>query len=94
PHQCFIHWELKLIGEVSEDQIAEVFDWVEFDCELEIKAEDGIRELSPEIETINAKVQRSELNPGTSAKENECKEGGVVKSATVTVGASSSKQAK
>ena len=94
PHQCFIHWELKLIGEVSEDQIAEVFDWVEFDCELEIKAEDGIRELSPEIETINAKVQRSELNPGTSAKENECKQGELVNSATVTVEASSSKQAK
>jgi len=94
PHQCFIHWELKLIGEVSEDQIAEVFDWVEFDCELEIKAEDGIRELNSDIETINAKVQASQLMPGTSTKENEGKEDEVANSATVTVEAPSSKQAK
>lgn len=56
PHECFLHWELKLLANVTENQIAEVFDWVEFDCELEI-SEIEAPEAKTTIDAINAAVQ-------------------------------------
>jgi two-component system, chemotaxis family, sensor kinase CheA len=38
PEQCYLAWELTLSceGNISRDQINEVFDWVEGECDLEI----------------------------------------------------------
>jgi two-component system, chemotaxis family, sensor kinase CheA len=37
PHDCYLSWTLTLEGEIERTQIVEVFEWVEEDCELEIK---------------------------------------------------------
>lgn len=37
PELCYLNWSIKLIGEVTENQIRELFEWVEDECELEIK---------------------------------------------------------
>jgi two-component system chemotaxis sensor kinase CheA len=34
PETCYLGWELTLQGDVSCDQVSEVFAWVEGDCEL------------------------------------------------------------
>src|SRR5262249_36470686 len=34
PESCYLAWELTLQGDISRDQVSEVFAWVEGDCEL------------------------------------------------------------
>ncbi len=36
PEACFLGWDLMLHGVIPRTQIAEVFEWVESDCDLEI----------------------------------------------------------
>jgi two-component system chemotaxis sensor kinase CheA len=36
PEDCYLSWDLHLTGDVSREQIGEVFDWVEDDCDLAI----------------------------------------------------------
>lgn len=40
PSNCYIAWTLTISGEVEKDEIEEVFDWVDEDCNLELKALD------------------------------------------------------
>jgi len=37
PEECNISWDLKVIGDISGDEIKEIFNWVEGDCEMEIQ---------------------------------------------------------
>jgi two-component system chemotaxis sensor kinase CheA len=37
PEECNMSWALKIVGEVSLDDINEIFNWVEGDCELTIQ---------------------------------------------------------
>ena len=36
PEACFLGWDLMLHGPIPRTQIAEVSEWVESDCDLEI----------------------------------------------------------
>lgn len=38
PEDCYLSWELGLQGAVARDAVAEVFAWVEDDCDLRIEA--------------------------------------------------------
>lgn len=38
PETCYLAWDIALQGNVAEEQIRAVFDWVEEDCELTITA--------------------------------------------------------
>ncbi len=38
PQECFLSWELDLTGDVTREQIDEIFEWVDGDCDLEISA--------------------------------------------------------
>jgi len=37
PEECNISWDLKVVGDISGDDIREIFNWVEGDCEMEIQ---------------------------------------------------------
>jgi two-component system chemotaxis sensor kinase CheA len=37
PEECNISWDLKVVGDISEDEIREIFNWVEGDCEMNIE---------------------------------------------------------
>jgi len=37
PEECNISWDLRVVGDVSGDEIREIFNWVEGDCEMEIE---------------------------------------------------------
>jgi two-component system chemotaxis sensor kinase CheA len=37
PEECNISWDLKVVGDISEAEIKEIFNWVEGDCEMEIQ---------------------------------------------------------
>ncbi|RLA11337.1 MAG: chemotaxis protein CheA [Gammaproteobacteria bacterium] len=36
PEQCLLGWDITVKGNVHRDEITEVFDWVEGDCDLEV----------------------------------------------------------
>ncbi|MCL7419553.1 MAG: chemotaxis protein CheA [Methylobacter sp.] len=38
PEECYLAWDLKVAGDISEDEVNEIFDWVKGDCELEIQS--------------------------------------------------------
>ncbi len=37
PEECNISWDLKVVGDISSDEIREIFNWVEGDCEMDIQ---------------------------------------------------------
>ncbi len=37
PEECLLSWQLKLLGSVTEEQVQEVFAWVDDECDLEIE---------------------------------------------------------
>lgn len=39
PEQCYLRWTIELHGEVSENDIREVFAWVDDECDLTIQAQ-------------------------------------------------------
>ncbi len=36
PEACYLSWEIELKGAIGRDQITEIFEWVEDDCDLEL----------------------------------------------------------
>ncbi len=58
PEECHLSWNLDLVGDVSESEINEIFDWVEDECDLAIQListqdEDNDPEVgSPVIEQV------------------------------------------
>ncbi|MDO9268945.1 MAG: chemotaxis protein CheA [Methylobacter sp.] len=55
PEECNISWDLKVVGDISGDEIREIFNWVEGDCEMEIqplakavKSPPVVRKIDPE----------------------------------------------
>ncbi|MDP2904565.1 MAG: chemotaxis protein CheA [Methylovulum sp.] len=38
PEECNISWDLKVTGDIPAEEIKEIFNWVEGDCELDIQA--------------------------------------------------------
>ena len=53
PEACFLGWDLMLHGAIPRTQVAEIFEWVESDCDLEITPVDG---------------NTSQANPGLSGE--------------------------
>ena len=43
PEECHLAWKLRLTGEVTHEQLDEIFEWVDGDCDLTIES------LSPEM---------------------------------------------
>jgi len=37
PEECHLSWNLELVGDVSESDISDVFDWVEDECDMAIQ---------------------------------------------------------
>jgi len=38
PEECYLAWKLRLRGDVSREQLDEIFEWVDGDCDLAIEA--------------------------------------------------------
>jgi two-component system chemotaxis sensor kinase CheA len=51
---CFLSWDLRLTTEVTREVIAQVFDWAEGDCHLEISRQEVVAQVPPEKETVEA----------------------------------------
>ena len=56
---CYLGWDMVLKGNVSLDQITEIFEWVEDDCNLDIIQQDAIVEPVAEAESQAVKTQKT-----------------------------------
>jgi len=64
PESCYLAWRLTLLSEVTEDVVAQVFDWAEGDCELKIfdeNAEAPVRELTVQPPQSSSNTQTTAL---------------------------------
>jgi len=46
PESCFLSWDIMLTSEVTRDVVAQVFDWAEGDCHLDIVEQDRMPEIA------------------------------------------------
>lgn len=56
---CYLGWDMVLKGNVSLDQITEIFEWVEDDCNLDIVQQDAIVEPVAEAESQAVQTQKA-----------------------------------
>ena len=57
PEKSYLGWDMRLKGDVNQEQVNDVFSWVEGDCRLDIKA---IAETGEEIERREQRGRRAE----------------------------------
>ena len=62
PEECYLAWNIELIGPVSREAIAEVFSWVMDDCVLEVTAK-AVQSLAPR--SITEAVAFMDAHAGT-----------------------------
>jgi len=90
---CYLSWEIELYSDVDESAIREIFEWVEDECDLNIKplqtevAAQEIKsvdspsiktEVKPEVEVVN-KNEESVQNKATPARTKSTGEGGSIR---------------
>lgn len=69
---CYLGWQITLLGDIHRDAVAEIFEWVEGDCELSITpiADEQEIEASPEhlLEPPSAEIAAPAKAPDTKTK--------------------------
>lgn len=85
PEECYLGWDIELLGDIKREDIDEVFAWVEDECDLtitEIKSAEVIEKASvSEEETTNKNVSNTTKNITSSSKSKASTE-----SASIRVG--------
>jgi len=59
PEECNISWDLKVVGDISGDEIREIFNWVEGDCEMDIEPLAKAVKSSPVVKKTDLKPDPS-----------------------------------
>jgi two-component system chemotaxis sensor kinase CheA len=60
PEECYVSWDLTIVGDVSEDAINDIFDWVEEECDLAIQPL-SVSENKTESDDSNNQAQIAEV---------------------------------
>ncbi|HLU62743.1 MAG TPA: chemotaxis protein CheA [Gammaproteobacteria bacterium] len=64
PEECYLAWDLGLVTEADRGKVAEVFDWVEGDCELQITPRGEMAAPAPAAaEPVAAPVETASAKP-------------------------------
>ncbi|MDX8396465.1 MAG: chemotaxis protein CheA [Mariprofundaceae bacterium] len=93
PEECYLAWDIELNGAVSKDDIEEIFEWVEDECDLELTPvmPERRKEKSPDRRAGAEKTESTDRRQEDRREgARRTKEGGGVKSAapaaTIRVG--------
>jgi two-component system, chemotaxis family, sensor kinase CheA len=49
PEDNYLAWQMELISDVAKEEVVEIFEWVEDDCDLTIEALSSVTEISDEL---------------------------------------------
>ena len=86
PEQCYLRWTIGLQGEVSENDIREVFAWVEDECDLSIEARadsaPAQAELEPDVATDDTAPATTPKAAAIARPAPASKDGGSIRVAT------------
>lgn len=68
PEECYLAWDLKVAGDIAEDEINEIFDWVKGDCELDIQplVDKPVKNPVVQIPAIDAETLSNEFESSIS----------------------------
>ncbi|PCH59979.1 MAG: chemotaxis protein CheA [Gammaproteobacteria bacterium] len=73
PEDCHLSWKLKLTGNATKEQINDIFEWVEDDCDLKISALEDSAEISKatkvDVGPLKASVESSDEAPAPQDKK-------------------------
>ncbi|MDP2572586.1 chemotaxis protein CheA [Vibrio penaeicida] len=62
---CYLSWRITIAGSVAEDDIREIFEWVEDQCDLDVQRESAIKEdvapLAPETAKTEAATEEPQV---------------------------------
>ncbi|MCK4743228.1 MAG: chemotaxis protein CheA [Sulfuriflexus sp.] len=87
PEDSFLSWEITLTGDISKDDIVEVFDWVEDECDLDIQPivneSENVAEAPQAAASDTLATEKAEKDP--AAKKATAKKGGS-ETASIRVG--------
>jgi len=85
PEDCHLSWDIKVTGDINRDQIDDIFDWVEDDCDMAIQSLGSdkakvnqtvdnvvVKEISPEPEIV-AEKNSAEVVPITKSEQTDTK---------------------
>ncbi|HEB63422.1 MAG TPA: chemotaxis protein CheA [Gammaproteobacteria bacterium] len=61
--ECYLSWELVLKGSIKREQITEIFEWVDDDCDLSIELKEVKTEVVPELVDEKEEVLQSIKKP-------------------------------
>ncbi|KKD60347.1 chemotaxis protein CheA [Grimontia sp. AD028] len=50
PEMCYLSWKITVDSVITRDQIEEIFEWVEDECDLEITQAEGVKAEEPAVE--------------------------------------------
>lgn len=65
PEECYLAWDLELLGDATREQVQEVFEWVEDECDLQIEP----LESSAVSDDADTGTAPEPPGPGTSAED-------------------------
>ncbi|KJY79641.1 chemotaxis protein CheA [Vibrio nigripulchritudo] len=69
PELCYLNWRMTISGEVAEEDIREIFEWVEDQCDLDVQREqtEGENVAQPSSETEQTETVPQEPQPQSAA---------------------------
>lgn len=67
PEECNISWDLKVVGDISCDEIREIFNWVEGDCEMDIEPLAKAAKSAPVVKKVDPESTASVITPNNPA---------------------------
>ncbi len=69
PEELYLRWKITLVADTTEDDIKEIFEWVEDECELTISQE--LAGQSSEPESVKSEPELSVTEQNISAQQTE-----------------------
>lgn len=66
PEDCYLRWEIILQGAAPHEAVAEVFDWVDGDCDLDISAAAAAEPSAPA--QVSASAETAQAEPPAKAE--------------------------
>ncbi|MFK5950798.1 MAG: chemotaxis protein CheA [Methylococcales bacterium] len=67
PEECHLSWNLELLGDISEADITEIFDWVEDECDMAIQLLSEQEQASPVV-AESVETSEKQIKPELSTK--------------------------
>jgi len=74
PENCYLSWETEILGEITETEIKEIFDWVDDECDLKIQEIKTDSDADTKVEEVKPEKERRATDRRTGDRRSPVKE--------------------